>query len=175
MVSPVNRTLPVRLLNPAMESVVVYKGTRIACLEALDESDVIDSASVAVVHQSESFSHIDHLTKKQQPMWDLVEKNDHLDENQREQLYCLLAYEDLFARDKTDFGRTQKFRHTINTRNVTPIRQHLRCITPDRRKETQKLLQDMFKKDVIKSSTSPWASPIILMRKKDGTPTYYNE
>ena len=32
---------------PAMESVVVYKGTRIACLEALYESDVIDSASVA--------------------------------------------------------------------------------------------------------------------------------
>ena len=79
VVSPVNRTLPVRLLNPAMESVVVYKGTQIACLKALDESDVIDSASVAVVHKSESFSHIDHLTKKQQPMWDLVEKNDHLD------------------------------------------------------------------------------------------------
>ena len=49
--------------------------------EALDESDVIDSATVAVVHQSESFSHIDQLTKKQQLMWDLVEKNNHLDEN----------------------------------------------------------------------------------------------
>ena len=99
VISPVNRTLPVRLLNLAMESLVVDKGTRIACLEALDESDVIVSASVVVVHQSESFSHIDHLTKKQQPMSDLVEKNDHLDENHREQLYCLLlAYEDLFAR-----------------------------------------------------------------------------
>ena len=124
VVSPVNRTLPVRLLNPTMESVVVYKGTRIACLEALDESDVIDSASVAVVHQSESFSHINHLTKKQ-PMWDLVEKNDQLDEN------LLHAYEDLFACDKTDFGYTQKIRHTINTGDATPIQQHLRRIAPD--------------------------------------------
>ena len=168
VISPVNRTLPVHLLNPAMESVVVYKGTWISCLEALDESDMIDSASVAVVHQSESFSHIDHLSKKQQPMWDLVEKNDHLDENQREQLYCLLlAYEDIFARDKTDFDRKQMIRHAINTGDATPIRQHLRRIAPYRRKETQKLLQDMSKKDVIKSSTSPWVSPIILVRKKD--------
>ena len=48
VVSPVNRTLSVRLVNPAMESVVVYKGTWIGCLEAKDESDVIDSASVTV-------------------------------------------------------------------------------------------------------------------------------
>ena len=122
VISPLNRTLPVRLLNPAMESVVAYKGTRIACLTALDECDVIDSASVVVVHQSESFSHIDHLTKKQQPMWDLVEKNDHLDENHREQLYCLLlAYEDLFTCDKIDFGCMQKIRHTINIGDATPI------------------------------------------------------
>ena len=90
-------------------------------------------------------------------MWDLVERNDHLDGNLREQLYCLLlAHDDLFARDKTDFGSTQKILHAINTRDATPIRQHLRRIAPDRRKESQKLLQDMLKKDVIKPSTSLW-------------------
>ena len=66
-----------------------------------------------------------------------------------------------------DFDRKQMIRHAINTGDATPIRQHLRRIAPYRRKETQKLLQDMSKKDVIKSSTSPWASPIILVRKKD--------
>ena len=84
-------------------------------------------------------------------------------------MYCLLlAYEDLFARDKIDFGRTQTIRHAIKIGDATPIRQHIRCIAPDRRKETQKLLQDMLKKDVIKSSTSLCASPIVLVRKKDG-------
>ena len=61
IIRPVNRMLPVQLLNHAMESVAVYKGTRIACLEALDGSNVIDSASIAVVHQSESISHVDPL------------------------------------------------------------------------------------------------------------------
>ena len=31
----------------------------------------------------------------------------------------------------------------------------------------QKLLDDMLKKDVIKPSTSLWASPVVLVRKKD--------
>lgn len=38
-----------------------------------------------------------------------------------------------------------------------------------RRQEIQQLLQEMQEKDVIQKSTSPWAAPIILVRKKDGT------
>ena len=33
----------------------------------------------------------------------------------------------------------------------------------------QRLLDDMLKKNVIQPSTSPWASPIVLVRKKDGS------
>ena len=32
-----------------------------------------------------------------------------------------------------------------------------------------KLLQDMQEKDVIQPSSSPWASPIVLVQKKDGS------
>ena len=35
--------------------------------------------------------------------------------------------------------------------------------------EVKKLLQDMLKKHVITPSTSPWASPIVLVQKKDGS------
>ena len=33
----------------------------------------------------------------------------------------------------------------------------------------KKLLDDMLKKDVIRPCISPWASPIVLVRKKDGS------
>ena len=33
----------------------------------------------------------------------------------------------------------------------------------------QKLLQDMGKRDVIQPSMSPWASPVVLVQKKDGS------
>ena len=106
-----------------------------------------------MVHYNESFSNGDRLSKKQQPMWDLVEKNDHLDENQRKMLYFLLVYEVLFARDKTDLGRMEKILHTINTEDIAPISQQLRHIAPARRKAIQELLKDMLKKNVINCST----------------------
>ena len=33
----------------------------------------------------------------------------------------------------------------------------------------RKLLEEMLQKNVISPSTSPWASPIVLVRKKDGS------
>ena len=49
------------------------------------------------------------------------------------------------------------------------MRQRSRRIAPAQREETTKMLQDMLNKQVIQPSTSPWASPIVLVRKKDGT------
>ena len=50
-----------------------------------------------------------------------------------------------------------------------PIRQPVRRISPKQREEVCTLIQDMLKDGVIEKSTSPWASPIVLVRKKDGS------
>ena len=44
-----------------------------------------------------------------------------------------------------------------------------RGIPVHRRDEVQKLLKDMLRDDIIEPSNSPWASPIVLVRKKDGS------
>ena len=54
-----------------------------------------------------------------------------------------------------------------------PIRQHPQRIPTALRKETQQLLQDMLHKDTIRPSQSPWASPIVLVRKKNGALRFY--
>lgn len=41
--------------------------------------------------------------------------------------------------------------------------------TPARREEVEKLLDEMRTKKVVQPSTSPWASPAVLVRKKDGS------
>ena len=61
-----------------------------------------------------------------------------------------------------------KLHHAIHTGYAPPIRQPVRRIPPFRRQEVQKLLGEMLAKDVIQRSTSPWASPIVLVKKKDG-------
>ena len=87
-----------------------------------------------------------------------------------EQLFALLFdYADIFAADQDDLGRTGKIKHKINTGDSSPIRQPVRRVPPIRRDEARTLLQGMLQKGVIKPSTSPWASPIVLVKKKDGS------
>ena len=83
--------------------------------------------------------------------------------------HLLLSYADVFAVSMTDLGRTNKLKHSIRTGNAAPTRQPVRRISPHRRDEIRTLLTEMLKKEVVEPSTSPWASPIVLVKKKDGS------
>ena len=93
-----------------------------------------------------------------------------LSEGEQNQFYqLLLSYSDIFADTGSDVGRTNKLKHTIFTGDTQPIRQPARCVPPHRKAEVSKLLQEMLEKDIIERSNSPWASPVVLVRKKDGS------
>ena len=66
----------------------------------------------------------------------------------------------------TDLGHTNKLKHSIHTENAAPTRQPVRHISPHRRDEIRTLLTEMLKKEVVEPSTSPWASPIVLVKKR---------
>ncbi|GFT06665.1 retrovirus-related Pol polyprotein from transposon 412 [Trichonephila clavipes] len=68
-----------------------------------------------------------------------------------------------------DFGRTRLTKHRIDTGEHPPIKQHPRRLSFSKQEEVQKLIKDMKNNDVIEPSSSPWASPIVLVRKKDGS------
>jgi len=98
------------------------------------------------------------------------ESGEALGSRQQSQLYqLLLGFSDVFSLSSEDMGRTNRMKHTIPTTTEYPIRQQARRIPPFRREEVDQLLQDMIKRDVIQPSTSPWASPIVLVQKKDGS------
>ena len=75
----------------------------------------------------------------------------------------------MLARCPEDLGRTSILSHHIETGDVQPIRQHPRRVPLPHRGTVQDLLKDMLEKKVISPSKSPWASPIVLVKKKDGT------
>lgn len=156
--------VPVRLLNPRSEPAHVHKGAEIAVLEQVDvpsvTGNIVIGNVVATIPQ-----------EKQEMLWGLVETHGAgLDAKEREQFYeLLLTYSDVFASSSDDLGRTAKLGHTIHTGDATPVRQPVRRIPPYRRQEVRTLLDEMLKKEVIQPSTSPWASPIVLVKKKDGT------
>ena len=59
--------------------------------------------------------------------------------------------------------------HEVRTDGAYPIRQRVRRTAPAQREETRKLIEEMLHKDIIQPSSSPWASPVVLVRKKDGS------
>ncbi|GFV89715.1 hypothetical protein TNCV_827071 [Trichonephila clavipes] len=78
-------------------------------------------------------------------------------------------FQSVFSRTSEDFGRTRLTKHRIDTGEHPPIKQHPRRLPFTKQEEVQKLIKDMKNNDVIEPSSSPWASPIVLVRKKDGS------
>jgi len=66
-------------------------------------------------------------------------------------------------------GRTGVLQHYINTGNATPIHQQAQMVSLPRRETVHNLLQDMLSKNIISPSQNHWASPIVLVAKKDGS------
>ncbi|GFV07487.1 hypothetical protein TNCV_1738421 [Trichonephila clavipes] len=78
-------------------------------------------------------------------------------------------FEDVFSRNSSDIGHTTVTQHRIDTADHPPIKQHPRRLPFAKQEEVGTLLREMQENDIIEPSSSPWASPIVLVRKKDGS------
>ena len=102
---------------------------------------------------------------------DLFQRSSHLlNPDEHLQLAQLLInFADVFAVSSDDLGHTSLVTHQIDTGSSHPIRQPARRLPLHKRAEADTLLKDMLKKGVIEPSSSPWTSPIVLVKKKDGS------
>ena len=171
VVSPQGDQVVVRLLNPRPEPVKVYSGSHLATLEPVEGPIAVATATGESVSPAQPGKETPVSQEKQELLWGMVEKaGAGLEESEKMSLYqLLLAYSDVFSSSGTDLGRTGVIQHRITTTTTSPIRQPIRRIPPYRREEVQQLLREMQEKDVIQRSSSPWASPIVLVTKKDGS------
>ncbi|GFX23532.1 retrovirus-related Pol polyprotein from transposon 17.6 [Trichonephila clavipes] len=78
-------------------------------------------------------------------------------------------FEDVFSRNSSGIGHTTVTQHRIDTADHPPIKQHPRRLPFAKQEEVGTLLREMQENDIIEPSSSPWASPIVLVRKKDGS------
>ena len=96
-------------------------------------------------------------------------KIDHLSPEQQKQLKEVICkYADVFALDTGELGTTNVVLHTINTGDQPPIKQPLRRTPLALRSNVDELVKEMLSQGVIEQSKNPWASPVVLVSKKDG-------
>ena len=81
----------------------------------------------------------------------------------------LSEYRDIFALTPEELGRTGLVKHRIDTGDHPPLRQRPYRVAEHQRGIIEEHITDMLNRGIIQPSTSPWASPIILVKKKDGT------
>ena len=81
----------------------------------------------------------------------------------------LKDHSDTFAKSSTDLGYCDLLEHDIDTGDSPPIRQSPRRPPLAARDAEDAILDEMLESGVIEPSNSSWASPVCLVRKKDGT------
>ena len=90
-------------------------------------------------------------------------------EQQQRAKDVIKKYSFLFAMGTLDLGKTNLVKHKIELTDYTPIKDRYRRIPPHQYEEVRKHLKEMLDVRAIRRSNSPWASPVVLVHKKDGS------
>lgn len=93
-----------------------------------------------------------------------------LEETERRKLAELLsAYSDVFSTGPTDLGRTNLVQHDIQTRPGPPVKQPPRRMASGKQQSADEQIQQNLNTGLASPSNSSWASPIVMVQKKDQT------
>ena len=75
----------------------------------------------------------------------------------------------MFAKSPDDLGCTNMVQHAINTGDARPMKQNPRRPPQAFAEEEEAIIKRQLAAGVIEESTFPWASPMVYVKKKDGT------
>ncbi|XP_013406278.1 uncharacterized protein LOC106170829, partial [Lingula anatina] len=182
--------VPIEIVNDGERNAVLKAGSVLGVIKEVETvasevrcKEYVDGkARVSAVNEAEMKLKIDENMDKEEVMrslkrdlpehlQDLFERSsEELDSNEMVALCeTLRDYEDVFAKHDLDLGCMKGVKHTINTGSAAPVKQKLRRTPLGMEGEERKMLEKLLASDVIQPSNSEWASPPVLIRKKDGS------
>ena len=78
-------------------------------------------------------------------------------------------YEDIFAKNPGDIGRTNLIVHDIYTGRAAPVHQRARRFSPEEHEAMKKTVENLYAVGIVEPSRSEWASNVRMVKKKDGS------
>lgn len=149
--------MPIKLHNGSTGKVTLVPGTALCSLQQVSIVDSMDAAE-----NSEALS---------QPSSSVVDFDDaRMDQEQKiAARETLERWNHIFAQGPNDLGCTASVKHRIRLQDEIPFKQRHRRIPPSQYDEVRQHLKDMLDSGVIRESHSPYSSPVVLVRKRDGS------
>ena len=131
------------------------------------KSDSRNLNKVSTSHEWNQPANIESIPDHLKELFDRATKNKD-DWMKNELAKLLIDYKETFSRDEFDLGCTHLATHEIDTGDTKPIKLPPRRVPLALQGKDKEALDKMLKSGAIRNSTSPWAAPIVLVRKKSG-------
>ena len=161
----------IAVMNSFEYSYEIKKGSKIGQYTVLEErkANAEEEKVKEIKETTTNLPNVKELIKKLK-----IEENEILKSNPtvKEKVIELIAeYRDVFSDPEgQQIGTTDLVEFEVELQEgARPVRQKLRPLNPAQRDSLRKQLDTWTKEDVIEETNSPWASPLVPVRKKDGT------
>ncbi|XP_046717404.1 uncharacterized protein LOC124393547 [Silurus meridionalis] len=168
--------VPVRMLSLSKKTVRLAPLSRVASVYRPRE---VITKEVLEFQEDDGVLHVKEMARENGPVNETslaqlpvpVEVNSEgLTRAQFKKLVELLTkHRDIFSKDDQDYGYTTAVLHNSPTGDAPPIKQRHRRIPPHIFQEVERHVQNLVLQGILTESSSPWASPAVIVMKKDGS------
>ena len=167
----VHKEVPMRWFNLSGKPITLQQGTAVARAEVVPGEPVVASLmeedEVDLGVMTGDPNGVIGAETETEILRKLAAESDGTPQEQEALYDQLVAYRDVFSLHG-ELGRTGVLEHTIHTTEHPPIRQQPRRVPHHLLPEVDKQLDEMMVKGLVRPSSSPWASPVVLAKKKGG-------
>jgi len=175
--------LEISVTNHSADHVIIPKGTAVAYVHPMGLEDLglpcDDCAEHVMVRSASLYGEQAEVEltprlppiSQDQPLPDdlqgMVDRCEALTEDQKQTVANVVRqYHDIFVKHNDDFGCCPWVKFRIDTGDHPPIKQQARPIPIHQREELAALYRRYLEQGTVRPSQSPWASPLMLIKKK---------
>ena len=154
-----------RLVNKTANTVTVPGGTTIGIARRMSPAQVLAVSDST----DESDDSVPHIFRNQSDFNPQIHNPELSREDKIKLETFLKSNSDIFASDLSQLGCTNVVTHKIDTGDARPQAKRFYRASPKVREEIDRQINELLSCGFIEPSTSEWTSPVVLVKKKDGS------
>ena len=156
--------LPVKFINLSDNAVDIHSNTLVGTVEQCHELQT--GSKIRTIANEQKSSDLD----KMKVMFDSIKTNSSLTESEKVQVSNLLSkFSSVFSQSESDIGLCNEIFHEIITPNIPPIHCPVRRMPYGFEQKVDGEISKLLDAGIIRESTSPWNSGLVVVKKKDGS------